>query len=64
MQLLREKLARALMALVFLLCVGPGAVVLWKGFHDRASANPVDVITGTTGKWTLTFLLLTLSITP
>src|SRR3954451_22178145 len=33
---------------------------------DRWSlgANPIEVITRSTGKWTLTFLLLTLSITP
>src|SRR5262249_29888905 len=27
-------------------------------------ANPVDVITRSTGKWTLTFLLITLGVTP
>jgi sulfoxide reductase heme-binding subunit YedZ len=33
---------------------------------DRWSlgANPIEVITHSTGKWTLTFLLLTLSVTP
>jgi sulfoxide reductase heme-binding subunit YedZ len=33
---------------------------------DRWSlgANPIEVITRSTGKWTLTFLLLTLSVTP
>jgi sulfoxide reductase heme-binding subunit YedZ len=60
-----EKLIRALKVPVFLLCLGPAAVLTWKGFHDgQLGANPIDVITRTTGKWTLTFLLITLSITP
>ena len=61
---LQEKFIRSLKALVFLICLGPATVLVWKGFHDRLGANPVDVITRTTGRWTLTFLLLTLSITP
>jgi len=61
---LPEKLIRALKVLGFLLCLGPLAVLFWKGYHDRLGANPVDVITRTTGGWTLIFLLLTLSITP
>jgi len=60
----QEKLIRTLKILVFLLCLGPGALLVWKGFHDLLGANPVDVITRTTGRWTLTFLLLTLSVTP
>ena len=61
---LREKLIRTLKLLAFLSCLGPAAVLVWKGYHDRLGANPVDVITRTTGRWTLIFLLLTLSITP
>lgn len=61
---LQEKFIRSLKALVFLVCLGPAAVLVWKGFHDLLGANPVDVITRTTGKWTLVFLLLALSITP
>jgi sulfoxide reductase heme-binding subunit YedZ len=49
---------------VFLLCLGPVFVLTWKGFHDGLGANPIDVITRTTGRWTLTFLLITLSVTP
>src|SRR5215813_11096948 len=55
---------RGLKVLVFLLCLGPATVLLWKGLHDQLGANPVDVITRSTGKWTLTFLLITLSISP
>ncbi len=49
---------------VFLLCLAPVFLLTWKGFHDGLGANPIDVITRSTGKWTLTFLLITLSVTP
>jgi sulfoxide reductase heme-binding subunit YedZ len=39
-------------------------VLTWKGLHEGLGANPIDVITRTTGRWTLTFLLITLSVTP
>jgi sulfoxide reductase heme-binding subunit YedZ len=61
---LPDKFVRALKAPVFLLCLGPASVLTWKGFHDGLGANPIDVITRTTGRWTLTFLLITLSVTP
>jgi sulfoxide reductase heme-binding subunit YedZ len=64
MKPLPDKFVRALKALVFLLCLGPVFVLTWKGFHDGLGANPIDVITRTTGRWTLTFLLITLSVTP
>ena len=60
----KEKLVRALKVVVFLLALGPASVLVWKGFHDLLGANPVDVITRTTGRWTLIFLLITLGITP
>ena len=55
---------RVAKALVFLVCLGPLSVLVWKGFHDQLGANPPDVITRAMGRWTLTFLLITLSITP
>jgi sulfoxide reductase heme-binding subunit YedZ len=60
----KEKYIRAVKVAVFLLCLGPIAVLVWKGFHENLGANPVDVITRTTGRWTLTFLLITLGVTP
>ena len=60
----REKYIRALKVPVFLLCLGPLAVLVWKGYHELLGANPVDVITRTTGRWTLIFLLVTLGVTP
>jgi len=64
MRPLPDKFVRALKAPVFLLCLGPAFVLTWKGFHGGLGANPIDVITRTTGRWTLTFLLITLSVTP
>jgi methionine sulfoxide reductase heme-binding subunit len=64
MQSPSQTLMRVLKVMVFIACLGPIGVLLWKGFHENLGANPVDVITRSTGKWTLTFLLITLSITP
>src|SRR5262245_26485858 len=64
MKPLPEKFVRPLKVLVFLVCLGPAFVLTWKGFHGLLGANPIDVITRTTGRWTLTFLLITLSVTP
>jgi sulfoxide reductase heme-binding subunit YedZ len=49
---------------IFLACLGPLGQLAWKGFHGMLGANPIEVITHATGDWTLTFLLITLSITP
>jgi methionine sulfoxide reductase heme-binding subunit len=64
MQSPSQTLVRILKVMVFIACLGPIGVLLWKGFHEDLGANPVDVITRSTGKWTLTFLLITLSVTP
>ena len=47
-----------------MVCLGPLAWLIWAAFTDNLSANPIDDITDTTGRWTLRFLLITLSITP
>lgn len=49
---------------VFVLCLAPLFMLVWKGFNSALGANPIEVITHSTGKWTLIFLLITLSITP
>lgn len=49
---------------VFLAALLPLAHLAWKGFHEELGANPIEVITHSTGDWTIIFLLLTLSITP
>jgi methionine sulfoxide reductase heme-binding subunit len=64
MKSLSEKFLRPLKILIFLVCMGPLLVLTWKATHELLGANPVDVITRSTGKWTLTFLLITLAVTP
>jgi methionine sulfoxide reductase heme-binding subunit len=50
--------------LIFLAALVPIERLVWKGFHDGLGANPVEVITHSTGDWTLILILTTLSITP
>jgi len=50
--------------IVFLACLVPLTRLAWLGFHKGLGANPIEFITHSTGDWTLTFLLVTLSITP
>lgn len=64
MKAVPEKLLRTLKLLVFLFCLGPLSVLTWKALHQLLGADPVAVITRSTGKWTLVFLLLTLAVTP
>jgi methionine sulfoxide reductase heme-binding subunit len=49
---------------VFLACLVPLARLGWKAYSGNLGANPIEVITHSTGDWTLIFLLITLSITP
>ena len=49
---------------VFLVCLLPLARLGWKALNSALGANPIQVITFSTGTWTLVFLLITLSITP
>jgi methionine sulfoxide reductase heme-binding subunit len=49
---------------LFPLCLVPLALLALDGYRDNLGANPIEVITRSTGTWTLVFLLLTLSITP
>jgi sulfoxide reductase heme-binding subunit YedZ len=49
---------------VFFAALIPLARLAWKGYQQMLGANPIEVITRSTGDWTLIFLMLTLSITP
>ena len=49
---------------VFVASLIPVIRLVWLGFHSQLGANPIEFITHSTGDWTLTFLLITLSITP
>src|SRR5258705_11260236 len=48
---------------VFLACLGPLARLGWKAYMGLLGANPIEVITHSTGDWILIFLLVTLSVT-
>src|SRR5208337_2226402 len=49
---------------IFLSALIPLGRLVWKAFHDGLGANPIEVVTHTTGDWTLILVLTTLSITP
>src|SRR5271157_4267925 len=50
--------------IIFLAALVPLERLLWKAFHGGLGANPIEVITHSTGDWTLILVLTTLSITP
>ena len=49
---------------VFILCLLPLGLLVWRAAHADLGANPIEFITHTTGDWTLRFLIFTLAITP
>jgi sulfoxide reductase heme-binding subunit YedZ len=49
---------------LFAACLAPLASLIWNGFTNNLGANPIEFITRATGKWTLIFLLITLSVAP
>lgn len=49
---------------VFLVCLVPVGLLGWRALHSDLGANPLEVITHTTGDWTLRFLVITLAVTP
>lgn len=58
---------------VFLVCLIPFDMLLWRAFHNGLvgfpnnmdfGANPIEFITHATGDWTIRFLVITLAITP
>ncbi len=59
-----EYMLRYLKPAVFLASLSPLAWLVWRAFHAGLGANPIEKITHSTGDCTLTFLLITLSITP
>ncbi len=50
--------------IVFLACLAPLAQLVWKAYNQALGANPIEVITHSTGDWILIFLLITLAVTP
>lgn len=49
---------------IFLAALIPLGRLGWKALHDGLGANPIEVITHSTGDWTLILILTTLTITP
>ena len=50
--------------IVWLLCLAPLAFLIYDGFTDNLTANPIEKITNTTGIWTLRLIVATIAITP
>lgn len=55
---------QAIKLAVFIAALLPLARLIWLGFADQLSANPIEFITRSTGDWTLYMLCLTLAVTP
>jgi len=51
-------------AALFVLCLVPFLLLLWRFHKDDLGANPVETITHGTGDWTIRFVLITLCVTP
>lgn len=56
--------SKYLKPVIFLVCLLPLAWLGWKALNSGLGANPIQVITFSTGTWTLVFLMLTLTVTP
>jgi sulfoxide reductase heme-binding subunit YedZ len=59
-----ERYVRWIKPFVFLLCLVPLGLLGRKALNNALGANPIEVITRSTGTWTLVFLCITLSVTP
>jgi sulfoxide reductase heme-binding subunit YedZ len=55
---------RVIKPAVFLACLVPLGQLVYGAFWGDLGANPVEMITNTTGIWTLRLLVITLAITP
>ena len=50
--------------IVFSFSCIPLLVLIWRGFHNNLTANPVEFLQHKTGDWILRFLIFTLCVTP
>ncbi len=50
--------------ILFILCLIPLIRLIWLGFHDDLTSNPIEFIERSTGYWSLFILLASLSLTP
>jgi methionine sulfoxide reductase heme-binding subunit len=49
---------------VFLACLIPLGVLIWRAKQGDLTANPIEFVEHWTGDWTMRFLIITLCITP
>ncbi len=54
----------AIKVTLFFVCLIPLGRLIWLGLNNQLGTNPIEVVTHSTGEWTLIFIMLTLSITP
>lgn len=57
-------MSKVIKPLIFIFCLLPLALLFRSFYLDELGANPFEVLTRSTGVWTLRFLLLTLAMTP
>jgi len=55
---------RVFKPIVWLVCLAPLGLLVYDGFTDNLTANPIEKVTNTTGVWTLRFIVATLAVTP
>lgn len=55
---------RVFKPVVWILCLAPLGFLVYDGFTDNLTANPIEKVTNTTGIWTLRLIVATLAITP
>lgn len=55
---------RVFKPVVWIACLTPLALLVFDGFTDNLTANPIEKITNTTGIWTLRLIVATIAITP
>ena len=49
---------------IFMVCLVPLALLIWRGFTDGLGANPIEASNRFLGDWALRFLLIALAVTP
>jgi sulfoxide reductase heme-binding subunit YedZ len=59
-----EHPSRWLKPAVLALCFFPAARLFWLGFSGGLGVNPIEFVTRSLGTWALSFLLITLAVTP
>ena len=55
---------RVFKPVVFIACLAPLGALVDDGFRGELGANPVEMVTNTTGIWTLRLIVATIAITP